>query len=68
MDDVLRKLANNLLESCKDLLPIVLVVAFFQIIVLKQAIPEIGSILLGTLSILIGLTFLFLVLGWDFSL
>jgi hypothetical protein len=57
MDGVLRRLANNLLESCKDLLPIVLVVAFFQIIVLKQAIPEIGVILLGTLSILIGLTF-----------
>ena len=57
MDEVLRRLANNLLESCKDLLPIVLVVAFFQIIVLKQAIPEIGIILLGTLSILIGLTF-----------
>ena len=57
MDDVLRRLANNLLESCKDLLPIVLVVAFFQIIVLKQAIPEIGVILLGTLSILLGLTF-----------
>ena len=57
MDEVLRRLANNLLESCKDLLPIVLVVAFFQIIVLKQAIPEIGVILLGTLSILIGLTF-----------
>jgi len=31
MDEVLRRLANNLLESCKDLLPIVLVVAFFQI-------------------------------------
>ena len=57
MDEVFRRLANNLLESCKDLLPIVLVVAFFQIIVLRQAIPEIGVILLGTLSILIGLTF-----------
>ena len=57
MVGVLRRLANNLLESCKDLLPIVLVVAFFQIIVLKQAIPEIGVILLGTLSILLGLTF-----------
>ncbi len=57
MDEVLRRLANNLLESCKDLLPIVLVVAFFQIIVLDQPIPELGNILLGGLSVLIGLTF-----------
>jgi len=51
MDEVLRRLANNLLESCKDLLPIVLVIAFFQFIVLKQAIPEIGAILLGSMGI-----------------
>ncbi len=57
MNYVLRRLASNLLESCKDLLPIVLVVAFFQIIVLDQPIPELGNILLGGLSVLIGLTF-----------
>jgi hypothetical protein len=57
MNYVLRKLASNLLDSCKDLLPIVLVVAFFQIIVLDQPIPELGNILLGGLSVLIGLTF-----------
>ena len=57
MNYVLRRLASNLLDSCKDLLPIVLVVAFFQIIVLDQPIPELGNILLGGLSVLIGLTF-----------
>ena len=57
MNYVLRRLASNLLESCKDLLPIVLVITFFQIFVLDQAIPDLGVILLGTLSILIGLTF-----------
>ncbi len=57
MNYVLRRLASNLLDSCKDLLPIVLVVAFFQIIVLNQPIPELGNILLGGLSVLIGLTF-----------
>lgn len=56
MNYVLRRLASNLLDSCKDLLPIVLVVAFFQIIVLDQPIPELGNILLGGLSVLIGLT------------
>ena len=57
MNYVLRRLASNLLDSCKDLLPIVLVVAFFQIIVLDQPIPELGNILLGGLSVIIGLTF-----------
>ena len=57
MNYVLRRLASNLLDSCKDLLPIVLVVAFFQIIVLDQPIPELGNILLGGLLVLIGLTF-----------
>ena len=57
MNYVLRRLASNLLDSCKDLLPIVLVVAFFQIIVLDQPIPELGNILLGGLSVLVGLTF-----------
>ena len=57
MNYVLRRLASNLLESCKDLLPIVLVITFFQIFVLEQAIPNLGVILLGTFSILIGLTF-----------
>ena len=57
MNYVIRRLASNLLDSCKDLLPIVLVVAFFQIIVLDQPIPELGNILLGGLSVLIGLTF-----------
>ncbi len=57
MNYVLRRLASNLLDSCKDLLPIVLVVAFFQIIVLDQSIPELGNILLGGSSVLIGLTF-----------
>ena len=56
MNYVLRRLAYNLLESCKDLLPIVLVITFFQIFVLDQTIPDLGVILLGTLSILIGLT------------
>ena len=57
MNYVLRRLASNLLDSCKDLLPIVLVVAFFQIIVLDQPIPELGNIFLGGLLVLIGLTF-----------
>ena len=40
MNEALRGLKNNLLESGKDLLPIVLVIAFFQIAVLQRPIPD----------------------------
>jgi hypothetical protein len=56
MNEALRRLVNNLLESGKDLLPIVLVIAFFQIAVLQRPIPDFSSIALGTFYILIGLT------------
>jgi len=56
MNEALRRLANNLLESGKDLLPIVLVITFFQIAVLQRPIPDFSSIALGTFYILIGLT------------
>jgi hypothetical protein len=38
------------------LAPIVLVIAFFQIVVLQQAIPNLSEIIVGTLFILVGLT------------
>ena len=39
-----------------DLLPIILVIAFFQIVVLKQPLPQIGDVLFGTLLVVAGLT------------
>lgn len=51
----LRKLSEPLVESALALLPIVLVIAFFQLFVLKQPIPNIGQMLWGTLLVLTGL-------------
>jgi hypothetical protein len=48
---VLRDLAG----SVRDLLPIVLVVAFFQVVVLRQGIPGIGRIVGGAVAVVIGL-------------
>jgi len=53
--DRLRHLLTPLLRSARDLLPIVAVVAFFQLAVLRQPIPNLGEILLGTLFVMIGL-------------
>ena len=47
---------KSLLESFYDLLPIVLVIGFFQLVVLKQPIPNLLEILIGSFFVLIGLT------------
>jgi len=47
---------SSLMDSARDLLPIVLVIGFFQYLVLRQPIPNMGDMLLGTLFVVIGLT------------
>ncbi|MBL4903872.1 MAG: DUF1538 domain-containing protein [Desulfocapsa sp.] len=49
---ILKKLKNAL----TDLLPIVLVIAFFQIVVIRQPLPQMGDVLFGTLLIVVGLS------------
>jgi hypothetical protein len=51
----MRSSLTSLKESALALLPIVLVIAFFQLVVLRQPVPNIGNILLGALLVLIGL-------------
>ncbi len=45
------------MSSARDLLPIILVIAFFQLVVLQQSIPDLFQIIIGTLLVVIGLTF-----------
>ncbi|SMN12609.1 Permease of the major facilitator superfamily [Bathymodiolus heckerae thiotrophic gill symbiont] len=47
---------NSLLNSAKDLAPIVLVIGFFQLVVLQQNIPNFADIIIGTGFVLLGLT------------
>jgi len=51
----LKKLTEPLTESALALLPIVLVVAFFQLVVLRQPIPNMGQMIWGALLVLAGL-------------
>src|SRR5210317_1783353 len=46
-----------MLGSLRDLLPIMLVVVFFQFFVLQQPLPNIAQILLGVMFVVLGLTF-----------
>ncbi len=43
-------------ESVRDLAPIIVVVAFFQLAVIRQPIPDVGELLVGTLLVVVGLT------------
>ncbi|RCX33473.1 uncharacterized protein DUF1538 [Thioalbus denitrificans] len=52
----LRVLFRSLAESARDLLPIVVVIAVFQLALLRQPIPNLLDLLVGALLVLLGLT------------
>ena len=47
---------SALFSSLRDLLPIILVIGFFQLAVLQQPIPNFGEIAIGVAFVVIGLT------------
>lgn len=50
-------LLRAMLGSLRDLMPIVIVIAFFQLVVLQEPLPNIASITFGLLLVVTGLTF-----------
>ncbi|GEA49438.1 membrane protein [Vibrio inusitatus NBRC 102082] len=57
---------RSFIDSAKDLTPIVLVVAFFQLVILQQPLPHFFTILFGMLLVVLGLTLF--VLGLNMGL
>ncbi len=57
MKDTIKKLLNAMLGSLRDLLPIVLVILFFQYFVLQQPLPNVAQLILGLIFVVLGLTF-----------
>jgi len=49
--DVLRRLK----ASVMDLVPVIVVVTFFQAVVLRQPLPEVGEVIAGSLLVVVGL-------------
>jgi hypothetical protein len=47
---------KKLRAAFTDLLPIILVIAFFQIVVLRQPLPQMGEVLFGALLVVLGLS------------
>ncbi|ELM6621594.1 DUF1538 domain-containing protein [Vibrio fluvialis] len=50
-------LLKAMLGSLRDLMPIVLVIAFFQLFVLQEPLPHLLSVLSGLVLVVLGLTF-----------
>ena len=55
MVKALKEIKKSLYDSSKDLLPIVLVIGFFQIFILRQPIPDYEDLLIGSVFVVIGL-------------
>jgi uncharacterized membrane protein (DUF2068 family) len=55
--DTVRKLSKFMLESIRDLAPIILVILFFQIAIIQQPLPNMGQLIIGVVFVLLGLTF-----------
>jgi len=52
---VLIDFAHILLATCRDVLPIVLLITFFQMAVLRQPIPHLRQLVIGAVFVVIGL-------------
>lgn len=53
---IVKLILSKLRSAFTDLLPIILVIAFFQIFVLKQPLPDAGDVIFGAFLVAAGLT------------
>ena len=64
--NLMKALGGALLGACRDLAPIVIVIAIFQILILRQPFPELVSVLAGLGLVIVGLALF--VVGLDIGL
>jgi hypothetical protein len=51
----MKQFARSITDALRDLAPIILVIAFFQIVVLQQFFPDPGRVLFGLIAVVLGL-------------
>lgn len=56
MKQQLKLFLAALVESTRDLLPIIFVIGFFELLIIQQPIPRLHELLFGTLMVVLGLT------------
>jgi uncharacterized membrane protein (DUF2068 family) len=54
---LIKKLFKSMMGSVRDLMPVIIVVLFFQFIVLQQPLPDIERLFAGVILVVFGLTF-----------
>ena len=54
------RLFRLIISSCFDLAPILVVVLFFQLVVIRQPIPNVADLIFGSMFVILGLTFFML--------
>jgi len=52
---ILKKIGEKLLTAFRDLIPIIVVVGFFQYAVIRQPIPNLEQVLIGLVFVIVGL-------------
>lgn len=57
MKSIFLKVAQKFKSAVLDLLPIIIVITFFQLAILQQPFPNLGEILIGLLFVVLGLMF-----------
>lgn len=55
MSKISSAVLGRILDALRDLAPIFLVIAFFQVAVLQQPFPDLGRVLFGTVCVVLGL-------------
>ncbi len=53
--DFVKDLLFIFLSTCRDVVPIVVLIAFFQVVVIRKPVPNLGRMLMGGLYVVIGL-------------
>ncbi len=53
---LIKRMIYALLSSARDLLPIIIVVTFFQLFILQQPFPNLGKVISGIIYVMIGMT------------
>ena len=62
----LKRFAWQVLGACRDLAPIILVITFFQLVILRQPFPAVFEVLVGLVLVILGLALF--VLGLEIGL
>lgn len=56
MTGALTAMARRILAALRDLAPVILVIVFFQVVVLRQPFPNLAEVIIGLICVVAGLT------------